>query len=57
MTEEQFYKLVKELREHQVKYFKTRDRRVLSACKDIEKDVDKAVRDYFGSDLFAAKAG
>lgn len=56
MTESEFYKLVKELREHQTKYFKTRDRRVLNACKDIEKDVDKAVRDYFEGDLFSEGA-
>lgn len=43
MNIEEFAKLVKEMRDAQKTYFKTRDSKVLSESKRLEKEVDKAV--------------
>lgn len=43
MNIEEFAKLVKEMRDNQKMYFKTRDSRVLSESKRLEKEVDKAL--------------
>lgn len=40
MTPEQFKQLVKEMREAQKQYFKTRDYAVLDKSKKLEKQVD-----------------
>ena len=43
MNIEEFAKLVKKMRDAQKMYFKTRDSKVLSESKRLEKEVDKAV--------------
>lgn len=43
MNVEEFAKLVKEMRDAQKMYFKTRDSKVLSESKRLEKEVDNAV--------------
>ncbi|MDX2255554.1 MAG: hypothetical protein NW214_08575 [Pseudanabaenaceae cyanobacterium bins.39] len=40
MTHEQFLETVKEMRQLQTEYFKTRDRSTLDRCRFIEKVVD-----------------
>lgn len=43
VTASQLAKKVKELRDNQKKYFKTRDIMVLQECKKVEKEVDMLV--------------
>ena len=43
---EEFYNLVAEMRAKQKEYFRTRDANVLNEAKDLEKRVDKAIRDH-----------
>ena len=40
MTHEEFVKKVKQMREMQQKYFRTRDSSVLRDCKQLERQVD-----------------
>ena len=51
-----FYELVKQMRETQKLYFKTRDANVLNESRRLEKEVDKAIKEHdedkFGGKLF-----
>lgn len=51
MTEQQFYELVKEMREAQRAYFKTRDKSWLNKSKDLEKQVDQAIKEFFDNQI------
>lgn len=44
MTAREFFFLVAEMREAQRRYFETRDRRVFTACRALENDVDREIR-------------
>jgi len=44
MNNEEFFSLVKQMRELQVKYFATKDRTTLQRCKDIESKVDRMIQ-------------
>lgn len=48
MNEEQFYNTVKDMREMQIKYFRTRNIIVLKKAKALEKKVD----DYIKEDIY-----
>lgn len=45
MEANEFVKLVKEMREMQKKYFKTRDTKVLAESKRLEREVDKEIEE------------
>ena len=53
---EEFFELVKEMRDTQKQYFKTRDSNLLNKAKELEKSVDKALDEYeeskYGESLF-----
>ena len=53
---EEFFKLVSDMRTSQKEYFKTRDANVLNESKRLEKLVDKALQEHeedkFGGRLF-----
>ena len=53
---EEFFELVKEMRDTQKQYFKTRDSNFLNKSKELEKAVDKALDEYeeskYGERLF-----
>lgn len=53
---QEFFKLVKEMRDTQKQYFKTRDSNFLNKAKELEKAVDKALDEYeeskYGERLF-----
>lgn len=58
----QLAKKVKELRDLQKKYFKTRDITLLQSCKKTEKEVDEMVESVLRyqaqpADLFGSKIG
>lgn len=44
MTAREFFFLVADMREAQKRYFETRDRRVFTACRALENDVDREIR-------------
>lgn len=44
MNHKEFFYLVAEMREAQKAYFETRDRRVFTACRALENDVDREIR-------------
>ena len=46
MTIEEFYSLVADMRATQKEYFRTRDANTLNRSKDLERAVDKAIRDH-----------
>lgn len=46
MTHEAFVALVREMRQCQKDYFKTRDFNILNASKRLEKQVDEAIKDF-----------
>lgn len=46
MTEDEFYKLVAEMRAEQKKFFSTRDSQALEKSKKLEKLVDKAIFEH-----------
>lgn len=45
MSNDEFYDLVKEMRATQKEYFRTRDANVLNKSKELERAVDKTIRD------------
>lgn len=45
MNEEQFYNTVKDMREMQIKYFRTRNIIVLKKAKALEKKVDNYIKE------------
>ena len=47
MNPHDFYRTVREMRDAQKKYFSTRDEKVLSESKRLEKKVDEMVAEYF----------
>lgn len=53
---QEFFELVKEMRDTQKQYFKTRDSNFLNKSKELEKAVDKALDEYeeskYGERLF-----
>ncbi|MBQ3625720.1 MAG: hypothetical protein II948_03165 [Synergistaceae bacterium] len=46
-----FYFLVKRMRDYQKIFFKTRDRRVMYRCIELEKQVDNAIEAYINGDV------
>lgn len=56
MSKEDFYLLVNQMREKQKEFFKTRNANVLVESKELEKQVDKELQEYFdlkfGNKLF-----
>ena len=47
MSEKEFYDLVRQMRNAQKEYFRTRDRRILTCSKELERRVDKALQEHF----------
>lgn len=48
-TTEEFYRMVRTMRDTQIQYFNTRDRRLLIRAKLLEGNVDQMLDEYFGS--------
>ena len=48
---DEFCELVKQMREAQKRYFRTRDANDLNESKRLEREVDKAIKDYVESKL------
>lgn len=48
-TTEEFYQMVRTMRDTQIQYFNTRDRRLLIRAKLLEGNVDQMLDEYFGS--------
>lgn len=46
MTEPEFYKLIEEMRQAQIDYFRTRDKYHLSRSKSLEWKVDKQIEEF-----------
>ena len=46
MATEDFYKLVEEMRTAQAKFFRTKDANVLMESKELERQVDRAIREH-----------
>jgi hypothetical protein len=46
MTEPEFYKLVQEMRQAQIDYFRTRDKDCLNNSKKLERQVDKQIEEF-----------
>lgn len=55
-TAQDFFDLVKDMRDTQKKYFRTKDSNFLNRAKELEKAVDKALDEYeeskYGERLF-----
>ena len=52
MKKEDFYVLVRQMRNAQKKYFLTRDKGILTCSKELERRVDIALQEYFEPKLF-----
>lgn len=48
-TTEEFYQMVRTMRDTQIQYFNTRDRRLLIRAKLLEGNVDQMLDEYYGS--------
>lgn len=48
-TTAEFYEMVRSMRDTQIQYFNTRDRRLLIRAKLLEGNVDQMLDEYFGS--------
>ena len=47
MDSNEFYNLVRQMRNAQKEYFRTRDKRILTCSKELERRVDNAITEYY----------
>ena len=57
MTIEEFAGLVKQMRKHQMSYFRRRSQEALSLAKAFEAKVDEDIEEILNPSLFPAEAG